>query len=145
MRLMDRFRQFMIGRYGGDSLNTVMSIAAFIGFAAASIITSVSESAACRVIGGILYFAALALIGYTFFRSFSKNIPARRKEYEWYRLHIADPVTRKRNELKTRKAQSATHEFFKCPECRQIVRVPKGKGTIRITCPKCGKTFIKKT
>ena len=36
-------------------------------------------------------------------------------------------------------------KFFKCPACRQKIRVPKGKGKIEITCPRCGDRFIKKT
>ena len=38
-----------------------------------------------------------------------------------------------------------THRYFRCPQCRATVRVPKGKGQIRITCPHCKHQFIKKT
>lgn len=37
------------------------------------------------------------------------------------------------------------NRYFKCPKCRQMVRVPKGKGKLSITCPRCKETFIKKT
>lgn len=30
-----------------------------------------------------------------------------------------------------------TTSFIKCPVCGQILSVPKGKGKIRVTCPKC--------
>lgn len=30
-----------------------------------------------------------------------------------------------------------TTKFLKCPNCGQILSVPKGKGKIRVTCPKC--------
>ena len=35
--------------------------------------------------------------------------------------------------------------FFRCPSCKEVVRVPRGKGKIRITCPRCGYAFEKKT
>ena len=37
------------------------------------------------------------------------------------------------------------YSYFSCPSCRTLVRVPKGKGNIRITCPKCGETFVRKS
>ena len=30
------------------------------------------------------------------------------------------------------------HKYFTCPNCRTVCRVPRGKGKIIITCPKCG-------
>jgi len=38
-----------------------------------------------------------------------------------------------------------SHRYYSCPRCRQPVRVPRGKGKISITCPKCSEKFIKKT
>ena len=37
------------------------------------------------------------------------------------------------------------HRYYKCPKCRQSVRVPRGKGKISITCPRCREKFIRKT
>ncbi len=146
MRFSERIKQFLVGRYGGDSLNTVLSVISLISFFAGMLVRSLSkESVAGTVIGWVLYLAAMGLLGLTVFRTFSKNLTARRAEYEWYRSHILVPITRKRNEARTKRAQAATHKFFKCPGCGQTVRVPKGKGKIRITCPKCGKVFVKKT
>lgn len=30
-----------------------------------------------------------------------------------------------------------TSNFLKCPQCGQVLSVPKGKGKLRVTCPKC--------
>ena len=37
------------------------------------------------------------------------------------------------------------HRYFDCPKCHQMVRVPRGKGKISITCPRCREKFVKKT
>ena len=146
MRFSERLKQFLVGRYGGDSLNTLLSVVSFISFFAGMLVSSLSgDNITGTVIGWVLYLVAVGLLVFSIFRTFSKNLTARRAEYEWYRSHIIAPLTKKRNEGRTRRAQAATHCFFKCPGCRQTVRVPKGKGKIRITCPKCGKVFEKKT
>ena len=141
----EKLRNFLVGRYGGDSLNTAISGFSLVSFITAIIVTSAAKTLAGRIIGGVLYFVAFASLGLTIFRTFSKNLTARRAEYEWFRSHIIVPFTKRKNAAMSRRIQKATHKFFKCPECRQTVRVPKGKGKIRITCPKCGKVFIKKT
>lgn len=41
-------------------------------------------------------------------------------------------------------AKDKEHRYFACPKCGQTVRVPKGAGKIRVTCPKCGEKFEKK-
>ena len=47
------------------------------------------------------------------------------------------------DKMKKRMAQRKTYKFFKCPTCKQEVRVPKGHGKIEITCPKCRERFVK--
>ena len=69
---------------------------------------------------------------FVLFRMFSRNIPARRRENQRFVNFL--------NRLKDR-----DNRYFNCPQCHQMVRVPKGKGKINIRCPKCGNKFIKKT
>ncbi|MBO4385367.1 MAG: hypothetical protein J5854_08145 [Clostridia bacterium] len=145
MSFKDRIRRFLAGRYGGDSLNTVLSVFSLISFITAVIVRSASASTAGKIISIAFYAVAVAAIFFTTFRTFSRNIPARRAEYEWFRAHVIAPFSRKKSELKTRREQGKTHRFYKCPKCRQTVRVPKGKGKIRITCPKCGEVFERKS
>lgn len=145
MSFKERIRLFLTGRYGGDSLNTVLSVFSLVSFITAIIVRSASKSTAGIVISIVFYAIAVGAIVFTTFRTFSRNLSARRAEYEWFRSHIIAPFSRKKNELKTRREQSKTHRFFKCPKCRQTVRVPKGKGKIRIKCPKCGEVFERKS
>ncbi|MBQ1892504.1 MAG: hypothetical protein II155_00205 [Clostridia bacterium] len=145
MDFKEKLRRFLAGRYGGDPLNTVISVFSLVALVAAVIVVSVFRSPAGTIIGVVMYLVSLGALVLSIFRTFSRNLSARRAEYEWFRTRFIDPFKKGSAKRKARKAQSATHKFFKCPACRQTVRVPKGKGKIRITCPKCGKTFIKKT
>ena len=33
------------------------------------------------------------------------------------------------------------HRYFKCPNCGQYLRVPRGKGKITVNCRNCGASF----
>ena len=119
------FRRFMQGRYGSDKLNMAIL---WVGVGAC-------------VLSWILPFAlvkmALCLISYilmiwAIFRAFSRNIYKRYQENRKYLRFIE-------------RLKDKEHRHFDCPRCRQPVRVPRGKGKIAITCPKCKEKFIKKT
>ncbi len=126
-------RNFMIGRYGPDQLNILLLILAVIFGLIASIT-------------GLLVFSIISyiIIVLAFFRLLSRNFERRRRENDVF-LRFWWPVRRKVKmffeKLKARK----NYRFFKCPSCKNTLRVPKNKGKIQITCPKCGERFIKKT
>ena len=92
----------------------------------------------------IVSYIALALIIYMYFRIFSKNIPKRYAENQKYRNFRYD-LTIKINNKKKEWAQRKVYRFFRCPMCKQKVRVPKGRGKICITCPKCRTEFVKRS
>ena len=132
-RLNSKMQQFMIGRHGGDELGRFLSVLILICLVL-SIITK----------WGLFYWGGLFLIGYSYFRMFSRNIPKRYAENQKY-LTMRYKAVAKWNLMKKHMTESKTHRFFKCPQCKQKVRVPKGRGRICITCPKCKKEFIKKS
>ena len=94
-------------------------------------------------IGAFLDLFGMAAIVYTYFRIFSKNISRRYAENQKY-VQLIAPITKKVNFFK-RKRQDKTHKYYKCPTCKQVVRVPKGRGKIEISCPKCHTKFVKRT
>ena len=124
-RLGERFRHFMLGRYGTDKLNMAILICGVV----------------CSILSMFVRFAILnmaltaisyGLMGWAIFRMLSRNTYKRYQENRKYLRFV--------ERLKDR-----DHRYYDCPRCRQSVRVPKGKGKIAITCPKCKEKFIKKT
>ena len=99
----------------------------------------------------IISAAAIILVAIAAWRMISTNTAKRRQENERFlSLFRKDPgkARRKEEERKAkeqRREDEKTHAYFKCPKCRKELRVPRGKGKIRITCPHCGEQFIKKT
>lgn len=132
-RLSGKIQQFMVGRYGADELSKFTSTMIMVCLVC-SIFTKES----------LFYWLGIFLIGYSYFRMFSKNIQARYAENQKF-LNIRYKVIAKWNLTKKHMAESKTHRFFKCPQCKQKVRVPKGRGKICITCPKCKMEFVKKS
>ena len=135
--MKEKLRQFMIGRYGVDDLSRAQIIVSMV-----LLLVSTFLSAFFRV--NILYWLGLALLIYSYFRILSRNVSKRYEENQRY-LNAKYRAVVKKNNLKKRWAQRSTYRFVKCPQCKQTVRVPKGRGKICITCPKCKTEFIKKS
>lgn len=119
------YRRFMQGRYGGDKLNIALIWVAF----GAYIISLLLPFAVADIILMAIYYG---LLGWAIFRMLSRNTYKRYQENRKY-LQLLDRV------------KDREHRYFDCPRCRQQVRVPRGKGKIAITCPKCREKFVKKT
>ena len=132
-QLAQKLQQFMAGRYGNDEFTLFLSIAGLI----------LGLLANFKYLGFLYYIGAI-LIFFGLFRTLSKNYNARRKELNWYLLWSAKPKA----EIKlliNRIQERETHKYFKCKKCKAVLRVPKGRGKIEITCPKCRAKVIKKT
>lgn len=132
---MEWFKKFMYGRYGGDNLSTALLVLSFILLMISGILP---KSLSILVI--IAYVPAVLCI----FRLFSRNIYKRQMEnYKYLRIknRIIFLFKRKSNELKDIK----THKYFKCPNCKQNLRVPRNQGKISVTCPKCRNSFKAKS
>lgn len=131
--MKEKFLRFMQGRYGGaDKLNMHLMGLLFI-LVLIEILTGWK----------VLMVISLILMVLIYFRMFSKNIYKRYQENQKYTTLIA-PIT-KRVQFFKRKRKDKTHKYYKCPTCKQIVRVPKGHGKIEISCPKCHAKFVKRT
>lgn len=130
--MKEKFYRFMQGRYGGDQLSRFLMILTVV----------------CMVLSlfgvDFFYIIGFALLIYSYFRIFSKNIYKRRSEnaiYLKYEYKVRQFWATWKRDMKQKK----THHIYRCPSCRQKIRVPRGKGKIEIRCPKCNQTFIKKS
>ncbi len=133
MALMEKLRRFMYGRYGGDKLNVALIIIAMLLSLVAGALGSV-----------IVQIVAYLVVIWALFRMFSKNTQARYKENTAF-LKLWNPVE-KWGRLQYNKLRDIkTHRYFHCPNCKNTLRVPKGKGEITITCPVCKHKFDRKT
>lgn len=126
------FQRFMSGRYGYDQFGRFLSIAALVFLILG------------LFLWGIFYFIGLALIIYSYFRMFSRNIQKRYAENQWY-LNRTAGIRSWSGHVRARFAQRKNYRYFHCPSCKQAIRVPKGRGRISITCPKCQTQFIRKS
>ena len=119
------FRRFMQGRYGNDKLNMTILWSGVL----ACVISMVLPWPKGKV-----FFSAFSYVCmfWAIFRGLSRNTYKRYQENRKY-LSLID------------KLKDREHRHYNCPRCRQPVRVPRGKGKIAITCPRCKEKFIKKT
>lgn len=133
MKFTERIQRFMMGRYGTDQLNIALVIGCLI-IQTISILTG----------WGLAMIFSEACILYAIFRTFSRNIPKRYGENQVF-LTYWSPWQKKINTKIHQFKERNTHVYYKCPQCKQTIRVPKGKGRIEIRCPKCHTTFVKTT
>lgn len=130
---LEKLRRFMYGRYGSDGLNLFLMITGLV-FA---LIASIARFWPINCLSYVLY-------GYAIFRILSKNIPARQKEYYSF-LKVWTPVQKWFRIKKTAIQQRKQYKYFRCPNCRQDLRAPRGRGKILVTCQRCKKQFNQKT
>ncbi|MCI8667439.1 MAG: hypothetical protein HFG82_12385 [Dorea sp.] len=129
--MKEKFIRFMYGRYGMDSFGKFTIIAGLVTM----ILAGWNDSL-------LLSLVSWTCIVYSYFRMFSKNIYKRSSENQWY-LNKTYKLRQAFYKQKNLMLQRKTHHIYKCPTCRQKIRIPRGKGRIEIRCPKCSSTFIK--
>lgn len=128
-----RLQHFMRGRYGADQLTFALLVVAMILSLGSALLNS--------SVGSFLASAVLILC---YFRILSKNTYARQQEnFKFLRFYT--PLKQKCLKAIKRVKAMKTHKYFKCPECNQTLRIPRGKGNVCVTCPKCKHQLHKKS
>lgn len=131
--MREKLQRWMYGRYGYDNLNKFLMVSALI----------------CMVLslfprGHVFYVLAGAAMIYAYFRMFSRNIAKRSRENQWFMkktMKLRGFIGKKKREM----GQLKQYHIYRCPDCKQKIRVPRGRGRIAITCRRCGREFIKKS
>lgn len=127
-----RLQRFMAGRYGVDDFGRFLNVL-ILAFLLISIL--VLPELLCLGVG---------LLAYQYYRILSRNIQARAAENGVYlklRGRIQGWAARNRQHMEQRRI----YHFYRCPACRQRLRIPRGKGKVSITCPNCQAQFMKKS
>lgn len=132
-KLNRKVKRFMYGRYGQDSLSSALYVLTLILIVLSGVLNKSGLS-----------LAALIPLAWAVYRCCSKNFEKRRRENTAWR-RLTAPIRRAAKLNHAKWADRKTHRYFACPKCREVMRVPKGKGTIEITCRNCGEKYKKKT
>ena len=132
-QLRNQFYRFMTGRYGVDALSKFL-----LGLCVA--VMAVNLAVRLRP----LNLLAMALIVLIYFRMFSKNIQARYAENQKF-LGLKDRIAAFFGRQASMGRDLRENHIYRCPSCSQKIRIPRGKGKIMVTCPKCHTEFMKKS
>lgn len=130
---MNWLRKFMAGRYGVDQLSIFLIVVSLITL----IISRVFKL-------NFLNIISLVLLVYAYYRAFSKKVYKRSFENTKF-LNATYPIRSKFRSLVNKVKGLKEYKYFKCSECNQEVRVPRGKGKIVLTCPKCKNKMTRRT
>ncbi|MGR1082791.1 hypothetical protein ACUYFE_01990 [Olegusella massiliensis] len=127
--LQQKINLWMQGRNGADTLSNTSIWLGIILY----IIGLISHVAA-------LNFIALVLVVYAFFRMTSRSLDARAKENKAF-LKQVGPLRPWFKNPAAAWNEFRSYKHFKCPHCAQRMRVPRGRGKLRVSCPKCHHKF----
>ena len=132
---MNWFRRMMYGRYGNDQFGNFLFVVYLLLFVLQRIFIR-------TVAAPVFALVSMLVIVLYFFRCFSRNIVNRQRENQKF-LKFWNPVKNYFKFCRLRmKERSGTKKLYRCPKCHQTILVPKGRGKIAISCPKCRFEFI---
>lgn len=130
--MREKLSRLMQGRYGPDALGQFLNIVTLV-----LLVLGIFLS-------GLFTWIGLATFVFASYRMFSRNLTQRQAENAAY-LRVQTQVKHWFSTRRQRFAQRNTYRYFSCPSCKQDIRVPRGKGDITITCPKCQTKFDRKS
>ena len=129
-RLAMAFSRFMVGRNGMDNM-------AFHALWGSVIVTLLS------IFLPIPAIISTILMVYAVFRMLSRNVSKRRAENQRY-VEFTEKITRAVKQFFLRLKGMKTHKYFRCPSCKNRLRMKRGSGEKQITCPVCHNQFTQK-
>lgn len=131
--MREKFYRFMQGRYGQDAFSRFLLGTVLVCIVLGIVVRS-------RILSAVTWL----LLFYTYFRVFSRNHAARYAENERY-LQRTAKLRYWLDQQKKLSAERKYHHIYVCPNCRQKIRIPKGKGKIMVRCPRCQHEFQKRS
>ena len=128
-RLRERLSAFFYGRYGHDKFNTALLVL-YVILAVVNVIARGLFSVR------IFFFLQWTVFFVVLFRALSRNIPARRKENEWFMKNFSGLIEWFKLLLKRIK-DIKNKRYRRCPHCRATIRLPIKRGKHTVKCPSC--------
>ena len=135
-----RLEKFFYGRNGLDSLGKFQLCVGVAAYILSLLLSKLSDSG----LGSALWAVSVVCMIHYLWRAMSRKLDKRAAENQKY-LSAKRRVTDWFRTRKTRFEQRREYKFFKCPGCKAMLRVPRGKGSVQITCRKCGMRFSGRT
>ncbi len=129
-RFSESIRRLMYGRCGVDQLNMFLLFTVIV-LSVVSVLLSFLGSV-FAIVAVVLNLLSYLILLWYLFRFFSRNLEKRIRENRQYLAWVS-------------RIKDRQNRYYRCPNCKQTVRVPRGRGKICIKCPKCSEKFIKKT
>lgn len=133
--MRNKFIQFMQGRYGVDLYSKCL-------FVLSAILIFLSSAFRERSISMLFYLIGWIILVYCGSRVFSKNRQKRYEENQKF-MEKTSSIRGYLQRINQELSQRRQYHIYRCPGCKQKIRIPRGKGKIEVRCPKCGSTFIK--
>ena len=132
-RLRMSLARFMQGRHGPDNLGMFTLITGLV----------------CSLLGsftriGLLSLAGFALYIWTLFRMFSRNHEKRMAENRKY-IDLTSNWKTKCRQFFRRMKNRREYRYFKCPNCKVLLRSKRGSGEKDMIGVRCGHEFKQKT
>ena len=132
-RLKMSLARFMQGRHGPDNLGMFTLIAGLV----CSLLSSFTGI-------GLLSLAGFGLYLWTLFRMLSRNNEKRLAENRKY-IELTSNWKLKSRQFTKRLKNRRDYRYFKCPNCKVLLRLKRGCGEKDITCVRCGYQFKQKS
>ncbi len=130
---MNWLNRFLYGRNGTDQLG-VASLGAAVLLSLLSNIRGLT----------LLFVPSFLLLAYAVFRIISRNVTARRRENAAF-IRAFGGIPRFLRRFSERLRGMRVYKYYKCPGCKKSLRVPRGKGKVKVRCPQCGNEFVSRT
>jgi len=131
-KIKQTFRSFVAGRHGADQLSLALIWGGLIVYILSAVVNS-----------GLLSLLSLAMYVYTVFRMFSRNERKRADENRRY-LAAKNKLTTGLRQARTRFKNRKQYKYFRCPNCKAWLKVPRGAGVVTVTCGRCHNNFTQK-
>ena len=131
-KIKQSFRTLMAGRHGADQLSMAMVWVALALYLLSAVLGL-----------GLISLLSLVLYGYIIFRMFSRNNEKRNEENRRY-LAWKNKITTGSKQARTRFKNRKQFKYFRCPNCKAWLKLPRGAGVVTVTCGRCHNSFTQK-